>query len=1387
MAVSDTQKVDYLWKKIGYGATKTTLGNLRQGYEEPNPSPLLLRGDHVWTQSGQIPTPIPSANTSIVAVYNNSLNNVVQCTMDNTVLTNITWNTGLTNWIPPEIDPSYLLQVFIANSTGINGNLSGKSYTQIQAAGINNDGWFFDYQSGILNFNDANVPAGLITGKSIYVTGARYTGQFGVTGTSTGSFGNLSFANTTISTTSTNGNLVLSPNGTGVVYIQNGAVVNGNVTANYFIGNGAYLTNVPANSITGLDLSRIYNGNTNVATYADGNATISSYGYGNIATFNNTAITFYRDFNVAGNIVATGSITANGNLILGNRTTDTVVFGAEVNSDIIPSITNTYNLGNVSYQWNAIYSQSGYISANLTAGNISTGALSANTISATGNLSAGNITTTGTLTAGNINSNGTITAGSFVGNFTGNITANITAAGQDTFVLFNDGGIISANAGLAFSKTSNLLAVGSTVLVGSGIGGNVTGANLILANIVVANNTFTGPIGAIAPNTAIFTSESVSGNSVVNGLTVNTSAVIGTTLQAKSGLQNTVIGNVTPNTGNFTNITASAGANVTGNLTVDSITVNSSVVTGRTLQALGGIQNTAIGNSYASTGSFTTLTSGGLVTFNTGYDSGTSYINGTSQNTFAVRGEQVGVNTISWVPNASFQINGTDSLLLPVGNVLQRPATATAGMIRYNSLLNNIEWFDGNVWTVPITSFSVATSNIQYGDGSSTRFTLPVGNATTAGTMVSINGIVQEPINSYTVTDSYVDFTEAPLDTDVIDFRIFTLTPSVIVDAGNISNISFSGGGGAAATVVGNTAPTSPTIGQLWYDNSTGRTYIYYSGSWVEANPSAPGPSGPQGPIGSTGPSGPQGPSGPSGPPGPSGGPSGAQGPQGPTGIFSGNTTERIVTTNTSPAISAGTGALQVSGGAGISGDLYVGGNLFVNSLSTISTTVLSVQDPLLYLNGNVTYPYNYDIGFYSHFTGGTGNIYQYTGLVRNYADNNWYLFSNAAEPGGGLFNLTDTNIALDNLYLGEINTSGNSTINGLTVNTSATVGNTLGVSGNIISAGIVTDNYYYANGAPLSFGSGGLATDLLLGTPTLGNLVSNALTLTANTSITNSIAELNYILGKLVPASPPTFPGGQTLSTPSGLVGPFRMANFTQTDNTNSGNKSVAAGTTVSVARTASYTTGSITNVGPGNSGNVIAYINGAPAGSVALTGSSNGTYSNLVIFNNQDYHNVVSTVTAGFWSSFSTYMTGTVHPGWNEVNIRDSAVSANTSVPYWYYDNNTVTGPVFSNTAISLTTNTVIYSSTIPHFTNAAQFTLTGNVAKLSGDTFPSSNTFITGTSATGWQTPSSVTYSSATGITYPLARNLYVSSGSAHFSTTVNISTGFSSTTSLSLIHI
>ena len=46
----------------------------------------------------------------------------------------------------------------------------------------NSDEWFFDYQSGVLNFIGDNLPDGRnFTGKSVYISGAVYSGQLGVT------------------------------------------------------------------------------------------------------------------------------------------------------------------------------------------------------------------------------------------------------------------------------------------------------------------------------------------------------------------------------------------------------------------------------------------------------------------------------------------------------------------------------------------------------------------------------------------------------------------------------------------------------------------------------------------------------------------------------------------------------------------------------------------------------------------------------------------------------------------------------------------------------------------------------------------------------------------------------------------------------------------------------------------------------------------------------------------------------------------------------------------------------------------------------------------------------------------------------------------------------
>ena len=305
------------------------------------------------------------------------------------------------------------------------------------------------------------------------------------------------------------------------------------------------------------------------------------------------------------------------------------------------------------------------------------------------------------------------------------------------------------------------------------------------------------------------------------------------------------------------------------------------------------------------------------------------------------------------------------------------------------------------------------------------------------------------------------------------------------------------------------------------------------------------------------------------------------------------------------------------------------------------------------------------------------------------------------------------------------------------------------------------------------------------LGTNTSPALTSNAVTLTTTTTVTDAIAKLNFVLGKLVPPAPPTFPGTSTL-TLSTSVTTGRIANFTQTDNSGWGNLSAAAGTSVSATRVSTYVAGTITNVGPGDAGTVTAYFNGVSAGTVTMTsGSQNGTYSNLVISADQDYNLVVSSVTAGFWESFSASLSGSSVPtGWNRAQIVDTSGGPTNTIT-WYYDSSTPGTPTFSNTSIALNSNSSIYTSTVPHFNSSTSFIIKGNVARLSGDTYPvgitsGASTMVSAAAGGAFAAPTVVTYTGA-GVTVPLVRNLYVSSGSAYFETAAAIATGFSSSAS------
>ena len=175
MAISDNQKLDYLFKKVGFGASKTDTIFNKLAANESIPSPLLLRGDKVWAEAGSIPAVKPGTTSGVV-----TLQTAVEATADITASTNRTWKTGLTDWIPTEFGSTYLVNVYIHTAGDSAGaeSLSNKVFT---TGSGNNDEWFFDYQSGVLNFIGDNLPNGVnFTGKSVYITGARYTGLFGV-------------------------------------------------------------------------------------------------------------------------------------------------------------------------------------------------------------------------------------------------------------------------------------------------------------------------------------------------------------------------------------------------------------------------------------------------------------------------------------------------------------------------------------------------------------------------------------------------------------------------------------------------------------------------------------------------------------------------------------------------------------------------------------------------------------------------------------------------------------------------------------------------------------------------------------------------------------------------------------------------------------------------------------------------------------------------------------------------------------------------------------------------------------------------------------------------------------------------------------------------------
>ena len=638
MAISDTQKVDLLFKKIGYGVAKTDVATSKSPANETVSSPLLLRGENLWTQSDSISNvgTLPSANvlvngSTVVAIYRDSLTTAQQTTNDATAGTNRTWKTGLTNWIGPEFGSGYAVKVYTGASLTASTASTGTALP-VDGSG-NNDSWYFDYQSGVLNFADTNVPSSIAA--QVWVVGARYTGSVGIA--------TLPSLTLTGNLTSTNGNIVLT---------------NGNITAANYYG-----------------------------TFQGTAATANSASYTTITPLTNNQ-TYYVQFgNVTSGSSVTGGATAvnvnpsTGSIFSTSANVTTINAGGTVDIAGITRLTNSQTA--TSSSTGALVVTGGVgIGANLWVGGWST--LSGN-VTIGGNLTvSGNSVSIGASTLSIVDpiislntpadlSPLTVVTTSDIGiKFhyydTSDQHAFLGRAVDTGYLEWYSRGNDTANVftGTVYGTIKpGALVLANAKTVGGGLTAN-TGALQVWGDGSINGNLFVGgtfttasinatPIGNATPSTGAFTTLSASGASTLNTVT-------GASFQG-------IIGNVTPSTGAFVGVQATAIGNVTPGTGVFTTGTFNTATTG-------GLQAVAIGNATPGTGAFTTLTGGsfqGIIG------------NATATTGFFTTATATTVNAAT-VGNIGANVVGTGTYLTSLTGSNVNGTVATANVSLYNNI-----------------------------------------------------------------------------------------------------------------------------------------------------------------------------------------------------------------------------------------------------------------------------------------------------------------------------------------------------------------------------------------------------------------------------------------------------------------------------------------------------------------------------------------------------------------------------------------------------------------------------------------------------------------------------------------------------------------------------
>jgi len=506
--------------------------------------------------------------------------------------------------------------VFVGNGAGLTGVVAGTANTAVTVTG--------NAQANITSVGvlTALSVSGNIAGNYILGNGSQLTGMYGnanvaaylptntanisagtisATGNITGNYligngsqltGTYSNANVAAFLPTYSGDITaedITASATIQAAVLQTSGVSGNIVganyvqANYFVGDGSYLTNINAGNIVGSY------GNANVANYlASGNLTSNVITTGNVsgnyflgngsqltglpATYGNANVaTYLASGNLTSNVITTGNVSGsyilgNGSQLTGlpatygNANVATYLASGNVTSNIITTgnVSGSYILGNGS-QLTGMYGNAAVATFLGNLGNTE--------ISTSGNVTTGNLHVTGNLFTDDISSANIIVYGDQV------ITGNLTVQGNTTTINSN---VITTNDKII------------TVANNQSTGANVDGAGFEAGNPYLAAWLFSNAETAWRTNINIVPD---AGSSLNLGSPGNRwTTVYGNTGNFTGNITgNYLIGNGSQLTGMYGNAdvstylasgTVTSNVNTTGNVSGNYILGNGSQLTG---------------------------------------------------------------------------------------------------------------------------------------------------------------------------------------------------------------------------------------------------------------------------------------------------------------------------------------------------------------------------------------------------------------------------------------------------------------------------------------------------------------------------------------------------------------------------------------------------------------------------------------------------------------------------------------------------------------------------------------------------------------------------------------------------------------------------------------